>query len=422
MSGWTGSSWSNWAGNVVAHPVRVATPRDAGEIQQVMREANAQGLAVRAVGSGHSFSPVAATDGVLVDLHQLSGIVQADTTTGLVRVRAGTGLRALNEALWALGLAMPNLGDIDKQTIAGAIATGTHGTGARFGGLATTVRAMQLVLPGGDLVECVPGEDLFEAAVISRGELGIVTELTLQTVPAFLLHAAEAPERLDQVLESFDALADGIDHFELYWFPHTDRVLTKRNTRLPLDAGAKPLPRWRAWLDDELLSNTVFEGVNRLCALRPQLTPRVNAVSARALSAREFTDRSYRVYASVRDVRFVEMEVAIARPDLVPTLRELQRAVDASEWRIPFPVEVRVAAADDLWLSTATGRDSAYIAIHQYHRDLPYQEYFDTFARIADAVGGRPHWGKVNDVPVERLRELYPRYADWERVRDAVRV
>lgn len=414
------ATWTNWAGNVLAHPVRRALPRDAGQVQEVVREAIASGHAVRAVGSGHSFSPVAATDGVLVDLRHLTGIVHADTTTGLVRVRAGTNLRALNEALWALGLALPNLGDIDKQTIAGAIATGTHGTGARFGGLATTVRAMQLVLPNGDLVECAPGDEVFDAAVISRGDIGIVTELTLQTVPAFLLHAAEAPDRLEPVLESFDALADGTDHFELFWFPHTDRVLTKRNTRLPLDAGAHPLPRWRAWLDDDFLSNTVFEGVNRVAALRPSLTPRINTVSARALSAREFTDRSYRVYASVRNVRFVEMEVAIPRADLVSTLQELRRTVDASDWTIPFPVEVRVAAADDLWLSTATGRDSAYIAIHQYYRHLPYRDYFAAFAQIADAVDGRPHWGKVNDVPAPRLRELYPRYRDWERVRERV--
>ena len=332
-------TWTNWAGTATATPVAIAHPASTEEVAALVVEARENGLTVKAVGSGHSFTPVAVTDGVLVQLDRLRGIVSADVPSGLVRVRAGTPLHQLNDALAALGLALPNLGDIDRQTISGALGTGTHGTGARFRGLADAVRAVRIVLADGSVHDCDAGNDpdLFEAARISLGALGIITELTLQCVPAFLLQAREDPGTLSATLADLDLLVDGTDHFEFYWFPHTDRVLTKRNTRLPVEAGEHPLPAWRAWLDDDLLSNRVFEAVNRVSTARPQWVPRINRITSRVLSSREFTTASHRVFASTRDVRFREMEYAVPRAAAAGLLVSLKEFTDRAGLALPVP-------------------------------------------------------------------------------------
>ncbi|HYJ76754.1 MAG TPA: FAD-binding protein, partial [Kineosporiaceae bacterium] len=259
-------TWTNWSRTVVAHPVAVETPATVEELRKVVAEAAGAGRRVRAVGAGHSFTPAAVTDGVLLRLDRLAGVVRADRDTGLVTVLAGTRLRDLGDVLWSLGLAMDNLGDIDAQTVAGAIATGTHGTGARSGGLAAQVRGLDLVLADGSLLTCSAHEppDVLAAATVGLGAFGIVATVTLQCVPAFALTADERPESLDDVLADLDGFADGSDHAEFYWFPHTRRVLAKRNTRRPGDTPLRPLSRTRRTVDDELLSNGVFEVVNRL--------------------------------------------------------------------------------------------------------------------------------------------------------------
>lgn len=415
------ATWTNWAGTATATPGALARPESTDDVSRAVLWAGDRGMRVKAVGSGHSFTPIAVTDGLLLGLDRLAGIVAHDAVSGRVTVRAGTRLHDLNRELASRGLAMENLGDIDRQTISGALATGTHGTGARFRGLAASVLGMRIVLADGSVVDCDAERDptLFEAARVGLGALGIVTELTLQCVPAFLLHAREEPGSLTETLARLDEIVAGTDHVEFYWFPHTDRVLLKRNRRLSLEAGEDPLPRWRAWLDDDFLSNSVFEMVNRVSAARPAWVPRINAMSSRVLSSREFTMPSFEVFASERRVRFREMEYAIPRDAVIDTLLSLRDYVDTSGVLIPFPVEVRFAAADEIWLSTATGRESAYIAVHQYHR-MDHSSYFDGFEAIARNVDGRPHWGKMHGRSYEDLLPTYPRLADAVAVRDRV--
>jgi L-gulonolactone oxidase len=419
---WTGRSqeqWQNWAGNQSARPAQIAQARDVDDIALVLRSAADRGLRVRPVGAGHSFTGAAVTDGVLLRLDHLSGVTGVDHATGRVRVLAGTRLHELNPALQAVGLALPNLGDIDRQSISGAIATGTHGTGARFQGMASAVTGLTLVLADGSVVECSAEQhpDLFQAARVGLGALGVVTEVELQCVPAFRLHAVERPEPLLPLLERVQADAGAHDHFELYWFPHTDRTLTKRNSRVS-DAATVPgpLPAWRAWLDDELLANGVFEQVNRVSARWPDVVPHLAQVTARALSAREFTDDSWRVFCSRRAVRFTESEYAVPRAAVADVLLALRDWIARHDEALPFPVEVRFLAADDVWLSTAYERDSAYIAVHQYHR-MEHHRYFAAFEAIVAEHAGRPHWGKLHTLDAERLRPLYPRFDDFCRVR-----
>jgi FAD-linked oxidoreductase len=419
-------TWQNWAGTASADPVRRAWPRSTEEIGQAIAAAAKDGLTVRALGSGHSFTPAAATSGVALDLSVWAGITGADLDSGLVTVRSGTTIRELNAALAALGLAMANLGDIDAQTVSGAISTGTHGTGAGLGGIATQVAGLELVLADGSVVSCSAEEnpDLFAAARVSVGALGVLSAVTLQCVPAFTLTADERPMPLSEVLGRFGEFAAGNDHFEFYWFPYGKNALVKRNNRVSAAPGdarptAGPMPKWRRFLEYEVMENAAFGALCRTGRAVPRTIKPLNRLAAATLSKRSYSAPSHEVFVTPRRVRFVESEYAVPRESLLDVLAELRAGVTRLADPVMFPVEVRVAAADDIWLSTAYGRDSAYVAIHQYV-GLPYEDYFRLFESIATSAGGRPHWGKLHTRDAAYLSSVYPRFADFVAVRDAL--
>lgn len=416
------TTWTNWAGNQSAIPSHVAQPASTADVAEVVAAARAAGQRVKAVGAGHSFTDIAATTGVQISLDNLTGFTHIDLERRRVRVRGGTPLAVLNPALEALGLALPNLGDIDRQTIAGAISTGTHGTGAARHGIAAAVTGLSIVTGDGSLIECSADaeSEVFAAGRVSLGALGVITEVELQCVPAFRLHAAEQGANIHDVLAGVEELIAQHDHVDIHWFPHTDRCLLKCNNEVdtpPAGQAGQPLPAWREALDDKFLANTLYEQINRLATWRPALVPRLNQVSARALGARQFTDASWRVFCSPRDVRFVESEFAVPRAALVPVMAQLRDWIDAEREPLPFPVELRFAAADDVWLSTGYQRDNAYIAVHQFHR-MEHAHYFAAFEQIVRAHEGRPHWGKLHTLAAADLRALYPRFDDFRAVRD----
>jgi L-gulono-1,4-lactone dehydrogenase len=409
------SPWTNWAGTHTATPARVAHPANAAELGECVRAAAAEGLPVKAVGSGHSFTPAALTQGVRVELDRMASLVRVDGN--LVTVQAGMKLSALNAVLAANGLAMPNLGDIDAQTISGALSTGTHGTGAAYGCLSTFIEALTVVVADGTELTCSAGEnpDLFAAARVNIGALGVLSSVTLRCVPAFTLRADERPAALADVWSGLDEHIATNDHFEFYWFPYTDRVQMKRNNIVP--TADQPLPGWRRWLDDDFLSNTVFGAACRLGRAIPSSVPAVSRISARALSARTYTATSHEVFCTPRRVRFVEMEYGLPRENLREAFDGLRRIVDGLPYKIQFPVEVRFTAADDIWLSHGYGRANAYIAVHQYV-GARYEEYFRQFEAVTTPLGGRPHWGKMNFRTAESLAEAYPRFSDFTAMRD----
>jgi L-gulono-1,4-lactone dehydrogenase len=444
-----GHTWRNWAGNESGRPRRMARPRSAEEVADEVRRAAADGLTVRMAGTGHSFTPVAVTDGVLLHPGALTRVRSVDAAAGLVTVEAGCPLRVLNAELLARGLSLANMGDIQVQTVAGAIQTGTHGTGRDVGGMAAQVAGLELVLADGAIVTCsvspggttpqdpparhplgptepavavgsgsagiFPPPGLFDAARVGLGALGILTAVTFRVVPAFLLEAREEPMRWSEVTARLDELTSKNEHFEFYWFPHTEGCLTKRNNR---SAGPpRPLSRMRYLLDDEFLSNTVFGVTCRLGNLVPAVIKPVNAMAGKALGSRAYVDAAYRVFTSPRRVRFKEQEYAVPRESLADVLAEVRALFARRDWRISFPIEVRVTPGDDPWLSTAYRRDSAYIAIHVFHAS-PHQEYFRDVEAVMTAAGGRPHWGNMHTRSADYLRQAYPKHQDFVALRD----
>ncbi|HWU46694.1 MAG TPA: D-arabinono-1,4-lactone oxidase [Humibacter sp.] len=415
----TGALWRNWGRSVAITPMRVERPADAAAVQRAVIAASSHGLTVKAVGAGHSFSPIALAPDVQLDLERLTGIVEVDREQGRVRLRAGTRLHRLPHLLAPYGLALENLGDIDRQTLAGATSTGTHGTGGRFGGLATQIVALTLVSGDGELLTINETEnaELLPAARLGLGALGVLVDITLQCVPAFVLHALERPEPLEQVIDAYLQRSATEDHFEFYWFPHTATALTKTNTRLPADAERHPLSAAGRWVDDELLANGVYRLVCAAGTAAGGVIPPFSRLAQRLTGNREFTDDSHRVFVSNRGVRFREMEYALPRAAVPEALRAVRALIDARGWRISFPVEVRSAAADDNWMSTAYGRQTGYIAVHRYHREDP-TEYFAAVESIMLEHDGRPHWGKMHSRSAAGLRSAYPRFDDFIAARD----
>ena len=414
------STWTNWSGLETAHPTREVTPAGIDAVVAEVRRALADRGTVKMVGTGHSFTAISAPESAMLHPQGLTGILAVDHDALTVTARAGTQLKVLNAELEALGLSLHNMGDIAEQTLAGAVSTGTHGTGGRAAGLAAQVVGLELVTGTGEVLRATADEnpDVLEVARVGLGALGILTSLTFAVEPVFLLEAQEQPMSWDEALGSFDELTRTADHVDMFWFPHTDRVLTKRNTRHGTDLSpAKPLSRGRAWFDDEFLQNTAFGVLTGAANRAPRVIPRMNRMSAALLSARTYSDVPHRVFTASRRVVFREMEYAVPRAAGLEALRECRRALDASDLRISFPVEIRVAPADDIPLSTSSGRDSFYLAFHT-HRDADHRAYFALMEPILTAHEGRPHWGKVHTRTHRQLAEVYPQFGEFLAMRD----
>jgi FAD-linked oxidoreductase len=414
-----GGKWQNWGRSESVRPRRVEFPRTAEAVRRAVMAASAQKIPVKAVGAGHSFTGIAVAPGALLDLTDLTGLVSADVERSRITLRAGTRLHQIPALLAPYGLAMENLGDIDRQSISGAISTGTHGTGARFGGIAAQVVGATLVTASGEMLTVSEAEnaELVPAVALGLGALGILVDVTVQCVPAFVLHAVEQPEDLGVVLNDLDARVAETDHFEFYWFPHTDRAMTKTNTRLPESAPRHPLPIVGKWVDDTVVGSGLHQVACSVARAVPATIPPINRLSVKLWGDREFTDASSRVFATSRSVRFREMEYALPVENVRPAFDALRALIDERGWRISFPVEVRFAAADDRWMSTAHGRASAYIAVHRYWREDP-TEYFEAVEQIMLGFGGRPHWGKMHTLDASILRDRYPRFDDFVALRD----
>lgn len=415
----TGHQWTNWGRCETARPTEVLRPKATAEVGDIVARASAAGRRVKVVGSGHSFTGIAVAPDIQVNLGALAGVLGVDRERRRVTVGGGTPLWQLTQLLTTQGLALENMGDIDRQTISGAISTGTHGTGVTFGGLATQVVGLTLVAGNGELVRIdeEQNSELLPAARVGLGALGIIVEVTLQCVPSFAIHAIERVEPVDEVITAFDERCTHTDHFEFFWFPHTDVAFTKANIRLPSYTPLESTNPVSQWIEEELVENGVLGAICAVGSALPAAVPVLNRTVTRFLSDREHTQRSDRVFTSPRRVRFREMEYAVPYESVGAAFDEVRSLITERGWRIGFPIEVRAAAADENWLSTAYARRSAYVAVHRYVRDDP-TEYFAAVEQIMRRHDGRPHWGKMHGRTAADLRERYPRFDDFLAVRE----
>lgn len=415
------TKWTNWCRLYRSEPADVVTPRDETELAALLARATEENRTVRPVGGSHSFTPLAHTDDILLDMRHFRGLYAVDPVGGTVTLGAGTHLWELPGLLEPYGLALANMGDIDRQTIGGALSTSTHGTGLAYTGYAGMIRALRIALPTGDIVTASPTQhpELFEAARVGLGALSVIVHATIDVVPSFILHAEERPVPLADTLENFIDLSREQDHVEFYWFQHTDVVARKINRRSPGFEGDKPLSGFKHWFEDELLNNGGHRAICELGKLIPKTVPALNKLAARTMGNRSYADTSHKVFVSPRRTRFREMEYAIHIDDYQEVFSEVVRAVNAFPEGITFPLEVRAAKGDDVWLSTAHGRDSVYIAVHRFYRE-EHKKYFAVLEDIFKAAGGRPHWGKLHTLSPEDLHERYPKFGDWLKVREQV--
>jgi L-gulono-1,4-lactone dehydrogenase len=409
--------WANWAGDQRCRPARIVAPSSREELAEAVAAASSAGQKVRVAGSGHSFTEAALTEGVMLRVEALSGVIDADPGTGLVTVAGGTVLADLNEELARLGLAMENLGDIDRQTIAGAISTGTHGTGARLRNISAQVEGLELVLADGSVrhLSAATHGELLRAARVGLGALGAISAVTLRCVPAFDLLRVDAPHPREEILDSFEERAEAHEHFELFTFPYSDLALVLERNR----SEEPPRPRGRAaaYLNDVVLENWALGLLAGTGKAMPRAIPALSRLAGRLAAGSRTSDRSDRVFANDRRVRFTEMEYGVPREHGPEAVRRVIEWVRFNEYPVFFPIEMRVAAGDDACLSPSHERETAYIAVHQY-RGMEWRPYFEAVEAIMDEYGGRPHWGKRHFQTAATLAGRYPAWEEFQRARD----
>ncbi|MCB0857424.1 MAG: FAD-binding protein [Solirubrobacterales bacterium] len=407
--------WSNWSRLQSCDPRDFVKVSGVGHLSEVVGMAGAEGRQVTTVGSGHSFTPAALSEDLLLDITSIAGVISVDRESGLVEVGAGTILADLNRELDRLGLAMPNLGDIDRQTIAGAVSTGTHGTGRSLPNISAQIEAFKLVTADGEVREFGPGSLELLAGRVAIGSLGVLASITLRTVPAFSLHRIDEPMDLDEVLSDFDRITQENEHFEFFVFPYTRTALTlKRNrTDLPL----APRSGTDRFLGDVVLENGIGDLALRLSGLIPGSIPRMARYSTHFMSQSEQVDRSHRVFANYRTIRFNEMEYALPAESGPEALDRVLGLIEEESFPLAMPIECRISAGDDALISQAHGRHTVYIAVHQ-HQTMEFEPYFREIEKIFREYDGRPHWGKLHFREAADLAPSFPRWDEFQAVRD----
>lgn len=415
--------WTNWSGALSCVPAQTVAASNEDEIAAAIRSAAENGLGpVRAPGTGHSFTPIVVTDGTLIDIDAHEGVVAADTASGLVHVRAGTKISDLGAPLLEAGLALANQGDINRQSIAGAVSTGTHGTGLTLGSVSSQVAGLRIAMANGESVDASAdtNTDIYNAGRVSLGTLGILTELTLQCVPAYALKETGGRIAVSDVFAQMDTLVADNRHFEFFWFPFADDVLVKfLNTT---DEPARP-PRPSSGGGME---HYAMVGACELSRVLPFLRGPLQRfltsnAGARYMGAEEFSQKAkvrhaYQAFPSDREVRFNEMEYSVPLESGPECVREVAEHMRKRGGNFIFPIEYRTVKGDDIWLSPFQGRDSVSISIHQYAKQN-YRRLFDGVEAIFRSYGGRPHWGKLHTLTARELAPLYPHWDDFQAVR-----
>ena len=407
--------WTNWSRTVRCEPAYCAHPVTIEQVQAEVVRASEDGERLRVIGSGHSFSPLCWTDDNHMALDRFTGIESVDFERRRVWVRAGTRLRRLTEALARRGLALENAPDYDRQTLGGAIATATHGTGAAFGNLSSLVTGLRMVCADGTVRSVSQQDDpvLLCAGAVSLGALGVITHVELQCVDDYRLVVSSTAATLGETIERLTELRRDHRNSEFFWFPHTDSVLVRRaDVTRETPTRLSPVQRTlRRGVD-----KAVFTGMSQAARRAPRVAEQFGRVASRLVSGRRDVLAARSAYALRRRSRFQQLEFALPVDWLGTVLRSLDHLIKALDSRIHFPIEVRFVAPDGNWLSPHYERDSACITVPAY-ADIGFRDYFAPVSELMERYDGRPHWGMVHDLGAPQLRSLYPRFDDFRALR-----
>jgi FAD-linked oxidoreductase len=400
----------NWGRSQDFQVGRVLYPHSEEEILTILANATANSKNVRTVGSAHSWTGLIVTNDILVSLDEWQGIISMDPHGKWVEVKSGTKLLKLGNDLWSLGYSMENLGDIDVQSIAGALNTGTHGTGRNFGTLATQIHSLTIALPTGELVEVSETEnrELFKAAQVSLGALGIITRYKLKVVKAFYLEYTSKLGKIKDAVDNFDKYNSEYRNYEFYWFPYTEEVQLKlvNETIKPVADGG-----FMRDFNDVLIENLGYYLLSEWSRTHENFYKPFSRFSARGVPKGTWRNHSNKIFATKRWVRFKEMEYNIPKERFQECITEIMETIHKRNFRVHMPLEVRYVKGDDIMISPATGRDAVYMAVHQYD-GMDYLEYFKTIEEIFWKYDGRPHYGKMNTMKKEQFQKTY---ANWDK-------
>ncbi len=403
--------WRNWSGSQQCVPAARSAPATVAELQELIASANGT---VRAVGAGHSFTPLVPTDGTIVSLSRLSGLVNHDPQTLQATLWAGSRLGDIGRPLEDAGQALINMPDIDEQTLAGCLATATHGTGTGIGCMPTFIEALQLVNARGDLVDCDANKnpELFQAAKVSLGTLGVITQVRLQNMAPYRLRRETVWREFDEILEIADTMADQHRNFEFFYIPFSGMGFTDTHDLTDEPLGSTEKIDSNDSVQDLKLARDWLEG-------SPGLRELILSTVVKTLKDEVTVESSWKNYTSERNVRFNEMEYHLPREHGLQAMREIRSVLETQHPEVFFPIEVRYIKGDDIWLSPFHQRDTCSIAVHRYFED-DYKPYFRSVEPIFRKYNGRPHWGKLNTLQRADFRKLYPRWDDFNEVRKTV--
>lgn len=410
----TGITWKNWAHTFVSHPEKILSPSTINEVSTLVKQAAEEGRNIRVVGAGHSFTRLVETNDWLISLDSLSGIESSDIDNGTVTVFGGTRLYQLGEELGREGFSQENLGDINVQSIAGAISTGTHGTGLQFGNISTQVTKIWLVTADGEILPISKSENAryFHACLVSLGTLGIIVKVTLKIIPSPIYEYKSDQIKFSILEKNLTQLIETNRHFEFYLFPYSDLVQIK--TMNTSDQHPKSL-RFHHF-KNLLLENYLFFILSEVCRLFPKTCRFISKLSSKSVGRTSVAAHSHQLFATPRIVKFREIEYCIPLQHLLPAIQEIRECIEAKKHKVHFPIECRMVKADDVWLSPSYERESAYIAFHMY-KGMPYEDYFHDMEQIMKKYDGRPHWGKMHSRSNAELYSLYPMFADFLNIR-----
>lgn len=408
----------NWARNVRFHPEQFLFPKSLRELITIVKDAYKKGRSIRVIGSGHSFTPVASCADVMISLDNLQGLIKVDREKEQATIWGGTKLYHLGTLLKEHNLALPNMGDIDQQSLAGALQTATHGTGATLTCLSALVTELTLLFPHGEVLVCnrQKNAEVFRMARVALGTFGVVISATIQCVPRFHLEDRRFVIPFFDGVAKLDELAANNRHFEFFYFPYTTELAAKSLN--PTDA-KKPRSRIGAFLNDHIMENTVYLGMCALGFRQPRLIKHLNKLSSKFAPKGSYADESFRVFPTVRKIRFTEMEYSVPRARGTACLQDIKELIEQKRLRIILPIEYRFVAKDDIPLSPFFGRDSVSISLHAYN-GLDQEPLFRGAEEIFLRHSGRPHWGKIHYLTHQELKGRYSGLADFQKLRHVI--